>query len=215
MELLTGCDLWKLVQTQGPLDPARALYLVTQAASALAEAHRFGIVHRDIKPQNLFVTSDGRDETVKVLDFGIAKLPGRSLTRTGRIVGTPAFMAPETWLGADVDARADVYALGAVMYFALTGRAPFSDETPLAVLARNALPQPPSAIRAGPRVPVDLEHVTMRCLAREPAMRFPDAGALVEVLRACTGAREPPQGALAVATVTLELAAQGSDKTST
>lgn len=128
MELLEGIDLNQLVQRDGPLPPKRAVHILDQASRALAEAHDRGIVHRDVKPANLFVaTAGGEDDFVKLLDFGVAKLTNEgkaALTQTGWIGGTPAFMSPEVVAGGDADARSDVYGLGCVLYFALTGKPP-------------------------------------------------------------------------------------------
>ena len=116
----------------GPLAPARAVHIVGQAARALAEAHERGIVHRDVKPENLFLTSlGGEHDFVKVLDFGIAKVqsPDGTMTDTGCVLGTPAYISPEVAVGQEADARSDVYGLGAVLYFLLCGRPPFEAET--------------------------------------------------------------------------------------
>src|SRR5439155_15343068 len=130
MELLDGESFAALVAREGAQPPARAIHLVLQAARALAEAHAKGIVHRDVKPENLFVTEiAGEYDFVKVLDFGIAQLKDSGvdakLTATGAVVGTPAWLPPEAIRGTAIDARADVYALGAVLYFLLAGRPPF------------------------------------------------------------------------------------------
>src|SRR5205807_9068569 len=126
MELLDGVDLDKLVTRRGPLPAARAIHFALQACGSLAEAHAAGIVHRDIKPANLFVTRVGGEESfLKLLDFGVAHVmeADRSVTMTemGMVVGTPAYMAPEACGGERADARSDLYSLGAVLYFMLTG----------------------------------------------------------------------------------------------
>jgi serine/threonine-protein kinase len=192
MEWLEGETLDALVKREGPLDAARALHLAEQAARALGEAHARGIVHRDVKPSNLFVTPlGGERDFVKVLDFGVARLLAEasgthtSLTETGAIVGTPAYLSPEAILEGDVRPGADVYALGAVLYFMLTGRAPFETEGAgnlgLLVAHLSAMPEPPSSRRP---VPGELEAVVMRCLAKAPEDRYADGATLAAALAA-------------------------------
>ncbi len=189
MELLHGEDLDRLVCREGPLPAARAVHLVAQAARALAEAHRRGIVHRDVKPENLFVTVAG-DETdfVKVLDFGISKrLNGDdpALTQVGQVTGTPAFMAPEAALGRVTDARADVYGLGAVLYFCLTAHPPFEESSAAATMLAQ-VQQPPMRVSArNPEVPPLLDELIMCTLEKDPLLRPADARAFVEALEAC------------------------------
>jgi tRNA A-37 threonylcarbamoyl transferase component Bud32 len=200
MELLEGETLGELVRREGPLPPVRAIHLALQAARALSEAHGHGIVHRDVKPSNLFVTTlGGERDFVKVLDFGIARFSrvagaaDSTLTTEGDIVGTPAYISPEAVLGLEVDARADVYALGAVVYFMLTCRPPFErrDEGALGVLLAHVHhpPEPPS-VRMGAQIPADLEAIVMRCLEKMPAARYPDATALAAALVACQRAQQ-------------------------
>ncbi|HEX4446175.1 MAG TPA: serine/threonine-protein kinase [Polyangiaceae bacterium] len=184
MELLEGETLSDLVEREGPLAPGRAANLAAQAARALAEAHARGIVHRDVKPANLFVTQvGGEGDFVKVLDFGVARLPvaGRAaaaLTAPGHLIGTPAFMSPEAVRGEEVDARADVYAMGAVLYFMLAGCAPFDADGHRVLAAHlNDIPLPPS-VRRGAALPAGLEAIALRCLAKPLGDRYPDAGAL-------------------------------------
>ncbi|MFO0696512.1 MAG: serine/threonine-protein kinase [Polyangiales bacterium] len=185
MELLEGVHLGRLVELAGPLPPSRATYLVLAAARAIAEAHRRGLVHRDLKPENVFVCVRGAEhDFVKVLDFGIARsvVEAAGLTAEGTLVGTPSYMPIEQALGEKVDARADVFALGAVLYFALTGSPPFPGRTlgeALSALASGPA-VPPSA--RGFDVPRDLESVVLRCLARAPAERFADASELAQAL---------------------------------
>ena len=192
MELLDGENLGTLVAREGALPPARALHLVVQASRALAEAHAKGIVHRDVKPENLFVVLlAGERDFIKVLDFGIAQVraPDTKLTATGSVVGTPQWLAPETIRGDEIDARADVYALGAVLYFLLAARPPFEGSSALA-LAHATLFTPassPSARRVAP-LPADLEAVVMRCLEKDPAARFASARELAHALEACADA---------------------------
>ena len=192
MELLRGENLTALVLREGALAPSRALYLVTQAARALAEAHRRGMVHRDVKPDNLFVTQAGDEgDYLKVLDFGIVKRseePGAaSLTQTGAIAGTPAYIAPEVVRGETIDARADVYALGGVLYFLLTGEGPFQAASAVALMMAH-LHEPVRSPRelAKHDIPDDVEAIVLRCLAKDPGERYSHAGALADALDACS-----------------------------
>jgi hypothetical protein len=190
MELLTGEDLGTLVRKQGPLPPARALYLVRQLARAMAEAHAHGIIHRDIKPENIFITTLGGEvDFVKVLDFGIAKFDradSGNLTTTGFVAGTPAYVAPEITTGGPADARTDVYGIGGTLYYALTGTIPFRSDNARELFYKH-LQEPlerPSS-RIGEPIPADLEEVVMRSMAKLPEQRFAHAGELVAALDAC------------------------------
>jgi serine/threonine-protein kinase len=187
MERLEGRTLAQLVHARGPLEPARAAYLIREAARALAVAHARGLVHRDVKPENLFVADVGaQTDVMKVLDFGIAKslAADAGLTADGALVGSPRYMALEQALGEKVDVRADVYALGGALHFALTGAAPVAEPTIFAVVAAHAadLLVPPSALVS--TVPAALDAIVLRCLHRDPAERFADAGALADALGA-------------------------------
>jgi serine/threonine-protein kinase len=196
MELLSGLSLADLVERHGPLPPGRAIFLLRQACSALAEAHAAGLVHRDLKPANIFAARRGNlHDFVKLLDFGLVLPPPdpatAQLSRDRHIAGSPLYMAPEQAVGAArPDSRADLYGLGAVAYYLLTGRAPFSGPTAIAVMilvARDPV-EPPSLHRPG--LPPDLERVVLRCLAKSPADRYPDADALERDLAACAAAAE-------------------------
>jgi serine/threonine-protein kinase len=190
MEYLSGFNLAELVERFGPLPPARVIYLLRQACSALAEAHAAGLVHRDIKPANIFASvRGGLHDFVKLLDFGLVKplLGGEvDLSQEGTVAGSPLFMAPEQASGEhEPDQRADVYALGAVGYYLLTGRPPFGGRTVMQVViahARDAV-EPPSGLVAG--IPADLEAVVLRCLAKNPGDRYESAEALELALGAC------------------------------
>jgi serine/threonine-protein kinase len=152
------------------------------------EAHEVGIIHRDIKPQNLYVTRAGDDhDFLKLLDFGIARVitteDDAHLTRTGVLRGTPAYMAPEVCRGERADARSDLYALGATLYFLLAGAPPFEGASHGQVLAAHMtqVPIPPS-LRRGEAIPEAVEHVVLRCLAKEPHERFQSARELLAAL---------------------------------
>jgi eukaryotic-like serine/threonine-protein kinase len=199
MELLEGETLGAMVERAGPLPAARAIHFATQAARALAEAHGLGIVHRDVKPDNLFVTTAGGErDFIKVLDFGVAKLAAvpetGELTVEGRLIGTPAYVSPEVAMGQSADVRSDVYSLGAVVYYLVTGTQPFPAANVAAQLTAqiNQEPEAPSA-RLGKPIPADVEGVILRCLAKDPAARYDSASLLVQALAACAdfGAWEP------------------------
>src|SRR5262249_36975914 len=184
-------SLSEVVKRHGPLPPERVVYLLRQVCMALREAHAAGLVHRDIKPSNIIAARrGGLDDVAKLLDFGLV-LPrlldsGPHLTAQGQVVGTPTFMAPEQSQGGrDVDARSDLYSLGAVAYALLPGRPPFDDDDPMAVMMAHARDPviPPSQLR--PDIPEDLERVVLRCLAKDPAERFPDAESLEQALAGC------------------------------
>jgi len=185
MELLEAQDLQSIVDRDGPLAPDRALRLLVQASEALGEAHARNIVHRDLKPANLLVVEpEGVAEFVKVIDFGIAAQDGgASLTRTGMVVGTPGFIAPETLRGDEATPRSDVYSLGVTLYVLLTGTLAHGGRTPKdlvdAALERDV--DPPSAVR--PDLPEPIDAVVMRCLSRDPMARFANASELARALR--------------------------------
>ena len=196
MEYLQGQSLGELVRNHGPLPAGRVIYLMRQVCAGLAEAHGIGLVHRDLKPANVFVAVRGGESDVsKVLDFGLVKLtrdPGAAnLTSDMTVSGTPMFMAPEQTIGdRSLDARADIYALGAVMYHALTGRPPFVGENAFAIMMAHSRDPvvPPSELN--PSVPKDLEQVVLRCLAKKPEDRYPSAKALGQALASCEAASE-------------------------
>jgi serine/threonine-protein kinase len=191
MELLSGRDLESLVREFGPLPADRVVYLLRQVCHSLADAHSRGLVHRDIKPANIYVCRMGLDyDFVKVLDFGLVKFKAGSIEDTlatddHPTTGTPAYMAPEVILGsADVDRRADVYALGCVAYFLLTGHLVFEADAPIKMLMHHVQtpPEPPSARTELP-IPMELEAMVMACLEKDPKNRPADAEQLYR--RAC------------------------------
>jgi serine/threonine-protein kinase len=196
MEYLPGLSVLDLVRQSGPMLPGRAVYIMRQACGSLAEAHRMGLVHRDVKPANIFVAVlGGQCDVAKVLDFGVVKqqnpIDGRQLTVDYTVSGTPTYMSPEQAVGSrEVDGRADLYALGAVLYFMLTGSPPFERETPMALMIAHASEavRRPSELR--PDLPADLEAVILRCLAKQPDERFPDARAMAAALGACACAAD-------------------------
>jgi serine/threonine-protein kinase len=169
----------------GPLPVEEALDIIVQAARGLAKAHEHGIIHRDVKPGNLFVTRDG---VVKILDFGIAKLTGEvGHTRRGALLGTPSYMAPEQTRGETVDARADVWSLGVVLYEMLSGRRPFVGGSGAAVVhaVLHETPEPLTHLR--PEVPAELDQIISRMLAKDPGQRHADAAEALADLRNTLG----------------------------
>jgi len=187
MELLHGETLRELVMRDGAMNPERLLRIARQVLRALGEAHKKGIIHRDIKPENVFVAElGGESDVAKLLDFGIAKVTlsdDATLTHTGYVAGTPAYMAPELILGRPADIRSDIYAFGATLYFALTGRLPFSDHERAALFAAHLHrePEPPSSVRGG-EISSDLERVVQRCMAKDPTERYASTQALLDAL---------------------------------
>jgi len=181
MELLDGVDLERCVELHGKMPPERVVHLLRQACHSLAEAHARGLVHRDVKPANIYLCRQGLDhDCVKVLDFGLVKpmSADAKLTQQGQIHGTPAYLAPEQILGVEtVDGRADLYALGCVAYWLLAGRTLFAAESAMGQLFahKGETPDPPSKYVS---LPPELEAIVLRCLEKRPESRFADALAL-------------------------------------
>jgi serine/threonine-protein kinase len=196
MELLEGLDLETLIRSHGPLPPERVVYLLRQACHSLGEAHDRGLIHRDVKPANIYLCHLGREyDFVKVLDFGLVKYDrDESLLDTMKgaddlTTGTPAYMAPEMASGESVDRRSDLYALGCVGYWLLTGEMVFSADSPLKMLIQHIQTTPiPPSLRSGRPVPADLERIIVRCLAKKPEDRFDTADDLAAALEATAGA---------------------------
>ncbi len=180
MELLDGIDLSGLVRRFGPVPAERAVHFLRQICDSLGEAHEAGLIHRDVKPANIYVCRYGREvDFIKVLDFGLVKQErlaereDQQLTADQAAGGTPAFMSPEQALGGDaVDGRSDLYAMGCVAYWLLTGKLVFEGRTVMeaVVMHVNAPPVPPSRRTALP-IPPELEAIVLACLAKEPAAR--------------------------------------------
>lgn len=191
-ELLMGVDLNEYLKTHGALAPEVVAHIGKQLASALAAAHAKGVIHRDLKPHNIFVLAPEAEQpegasalpAVKVLDFGLSRFMERDteLTKTGIIIGTPGYMAPEQAMGQETDIRTDVYGIGALLYAMATGQAPFGEETPqltvLAVMNR----EPPRPRDINPKVPIELEIVIQKAMARQAAERYQSAPELGEAL---------------------------------
>jgi len=179
MELLNGLSLERAVQEFGPMEPARVVYLLRQVCHSLGEAHARGLVHRDIKPANIFMCRLGPDDDfIKVLDFGLVKhfeapQDGTMITMEGLTAGTPGYMAPEVALGQPgVDGRADIYSLGCVAYYLLTGQPVFTGETPVATVLAHVKDEPvPPSVRSELPIPPALDAIILECLAKDPTAR--------------------------------------------
>ena len=194
MEYLDGLDLQSLVDRYGPVEPARVIHILAQVSGALAEAHALGLIHRDIKPANIVLTErPDEPDVVKVVDFGLAKRFGGKMAESAAgdaIIGTPLYMAPEAISQPDtVDGRSDLYAVGAVAYFLLTGRHVFQAATVIEVCSKHMLeaPVPPSR-RLGKPLPADLEALVLACLAKDRDARPASAAVLRAALLACADA---------------------------
>ncbi|HTB72311.1 MAG TPA: serine/threonine-protein kinase [Polyangiaceae bacterium] len=201
MELLVGHTLGEVLKAGGPLPVGRAVRIIRKVAGALAAAHAAGVVHRDLKPDNVFLVGGSRDVAapddpdrsrslamlssaadVRVVDFGAAKIVGGNrLTRAGVVFGTPHYMSPEQASGQSVDHRADVYSLGVIMYEMFCGRVPFEAETYMGVLTQHMFARPPrpSEVAGAARELGALEDITMTCLAKKPEDRFASMDALI------------------------------------
>jgi serine/threonine-protein kinase len=197
MELLQGESLAEVL-ARGPLAPADAARIAIDVAGALGAAHAAGIVHRDLKPANVFVTAGGG---VKVLDFGVAKLMGGAIaargaapTVDGAVMGTPHYMAPEQGMGRPVDARADIYSLGAILYEALCGQRPFEGESLLSVAMKHATEAlvAPTERPLGKAIPAALERVVLRAMAKTPGERYQSMTEMKAALRAAVGEPSTP-----------------------
>jgi serine/threonine-protein kinase len=197
MEYLPGLTLDQLVARHGPLPPGRAVYLLRQVCRGLREAHAVGLIHRDVKPGNVIVCERGRTaDVVKLLDFGLVRSAADDLDDGGKltgeqvVIGTPAYLSPEQACGRPVDARSDIYSLGATAYYLLTGKPPFEKGRAMEVIAAHIAeaPRPPSASRS--EVPADLSVVVMKCLEKDPSKRYQDVWELEAALAGCGCAGE-------------------------
>ena len=199
MEMLEGMDLETLVRQHGPLPAGRVIHIMQQVCESLGEAHARGLVHRDIKPANIHIGRIGlRHDFVKVLDFGLVKEVKRPseedtlITAKGIALGTPSYMAPELALGEAVDGRADIYALGCVGYYLLTGRLVFEADNAMRVMVKHVEEKPvPPSTRTDRPIPPSLDNAILACLAKEPAARTPSAAALDEALAGAKADVEP------------------------
>lgn len=179
MEYVPGGTLKDCLKRKGILSPATAIGVTLQIAEALRAAHENGVIHRDVKPQNVLMTRSGN---VKVADFGIAKASSSPSTTTGAILGTAAYISPERALGKPAGPRSDLYSLGVVLYEMLTGKLPYDAETDTAVAVKHVTEPVRSPRKANPSVPEALDALTAKLLAKNPEDRYPSASALVDDL---------------------------------
>jgi DNA-binding NarL/FixJ family response regulator len=189
MRFVEGTDLRELLRATGPLDALRAATIVDEVAGALDDAHRHGLVHRDVKPANVLIGSHEGREHAYLTDFGVCRqrTVASELTGTGLAIGSADYMAPEQAQGADVDARADIYSLGCVLFQALTGTVPFDRDSDLDKLWAHAHEPPPALREHRPDLPEALGDVLARSMAKDPAERQPSAGALGRQALAAAG----------------------------
>jgi tRNA A-37 threonylcarbamoyl transferase component Bud32 len=199
MEYLNGMPLNDLIKRGGSIPVGQAVEIIRQIADALGAAHQRGIIHRDMKPDNVYIVARGETQNfVKVLDFGIAKVGGASnkLTRTGMVFGTPHYMSPEQAAGQSVDARTDIYALGVIMYEMFTGRVPFDADTFMGVLTKHMFEKPEPMNQAGAERQLGaLEQITMRALEKKPENRYQTMQELSDDLERVLGGGKPMRAA--------------------
>ncbi|MEZ4248082.1 MAG: protein kinase [Polyangiales bacterium] len=213
MELVVGRDLRGVLRDEGPLAPATAIRIAREVALALGAVHAQGVVHRDLKPANVIVASDDR---ILLTDFGVARLAADAVRSRSGMVGTPVYMAPEQVLGAPVDGRADLYALGLMLFEMLTGRVPFVAETAIATALARLQREAPDPRTFEPRIPDDVAELVRSLLTREPETRPGDANVLAETLEtlAETAPRDAPRRVSAMPTApTLRLGARRHERT--
>jgi serine/threonine-protein kinase len=195
MERLEGASLADCLAAEGKFDPLRAVFITSQVLAALSVAHREGVIHRDLKPDNVFLTSlAGVSDVVKLLDFGVAKLLGeqsQKLTQTGVVLGTPSYMAPEHARGSEVDARSDVYAVGCILYELLSGRPPFIADNYNALLCAVLQGVPPPISELRPDLEPELAKVIQKAMARNVVSRYQSAEGMSRALSHWQGSGTP------------------------
>jgi serine/threonine protein kinase/tetratricopeptide (TPR) repeat protein len=176
MEYVRGEDLRQLIRKVGRLSPGQTVGIARQVCAGLEEAHGLGVVHRDLKPQNIMLDEDGN---ARIMDFGIARsLTGKSITGAGTFIGTPDYVSPEQAEGKDVDQRSDIYSLGVMLYEMATGRRPFDGDTALSILHKHKYESPEDPGKVNPQVPASLARIILKCLEKNKAARYESARAL-------------------------------------
>jgi serine/threonine protein kinase/Tfp pilus assembly protein PilF len=174
MEYIPGEDLKRLIKKVGQFSAGKTIFMARQVCEGLAEAHRFGVVHRDLKPQNIMIDEDGN---ARIMDFGIARtVKGKGITGAGVMIGTPEYMSPEQAEVKEVDQRSDIYSLGVILYEMVTGRVPFEGETPLGIAMKHKNEMPPDPRQINAQLTEDLSRVIMRCLEKDKEKRYQSAG---------------------------------------
>jgi serine/threonine protein kinase/tetratricopeptide (TPR) repeat protein len=173
MEFVSGEDLKSIIRMVGQLGVGKAVSITKQVCEGLIEAHRLGVVHRDLKPQNIMIDREGN---VRIMDFGIARsLQTKGITDQGIIIGTPEYMSPEQVEGKEVDPRSDIYSLGVILYEMLTGRVPFEGDTPLSIALKQTIDVPPDPRRFNDQIPGDLSLIILKCMEKAPGRRYQSA----------------------------------------
>lgn len=180
MEFVPGEDLKNSIARMGPLTPARAISIAKQLCKGLAEAHKTGVIHRDLKPQNIMIDSQGN---ARIMDFGIARtMKGEGLTADGMIIGTPEYMSPEQVEGKEVDPRTDIYSLGAILFEMLTGRVPFTGKSPISIAFKHKTEKPKDPRMYNDQIPVELSRLVLKCMEKDKAKRYQNIGELLAAL---------------------------------
>lgn len=187
MQYVDGQSLAGLIKETGKISLFRALDIIKEVALALSVAHRKGIIHRDIKPENIMVTPDGQ---VKLMDFGLARVlnVANNLSRTGDILGTPYYLPPEQARGEKADGRADIYSLGATLYYMLSGRKPFEGDSTITIILKHLNEKPPPITQANPEIPEIVSQLISRMLEKDPARRYQSADELIQSVNLCQDA---------------------------
>lgn len=210
MEMLDGQELTKAIEREQPIPFARILHVAKQLCDALGAAHRIGVVHRDLKPDNVYLIKRGHDTSfVKVLDFGIAKVGGSTskLTRAGQVFGTPHYMSPEQCEGSEVDQRTDVYAIGVILFEMVTGGVPFDADNLMGILSKHMHEAPPRPSTFRPDCPAPFEAIILRCLEKSKDARYQSCEELADDLARFEAGTAPSVGR------TIEVAPRGRSST--